>query len=46
MASEGTIWTYCLQEQLLYSGTGPWFYDSATGGYDIGSQQWVTIYQR
>jgi len=44
MASYGSTWTYCLQDQ--YSGsyrTGPWFYD---GGYDSGSQQWVKIYQR
>ena len=44
MAYYGSSWTYCLQDQ--YSGgynTGPWFHD---GNYDVGSQQWVKVYQR
>lgn len=47
MSSEGSSWTYCLQDQ--YSGgyvTGPWFYDGSIGGYDVGSQQWVKVFQR
>jgi hypothetical protein len=47
MAYFGNSWTYCLQDQLSGNyNTGPWFYDSALGGYDTGSQQWVKIYQR
>ena len=50
MASEGTQWTYCLQDQLSGSyNTGPWFYDTAVNpstGYDAGAQAWVQVYQK
>lgn len=50
MASDGSSWTYCLQDQ--FSGTyntGPWFSDTninPSTGYDLNSQQWVKIFQR
>lgn len=43
MSSEGSTWTYCLQDQYSAYGTGPWFFDVV---YDAGSQQWVKIFQR
>lgn len=44
MASFGSTWTYCLQDQYSIGyNTGPWFHDLS---YDVGSQQWVKVYQR
>lgn len=45
MASDGSSWAYCLQDQLSGSyNTGPWFIDSIS--YDTNSQQWIKIFQR
>lgn len=47
MSDYGSSWTFCIQDQFPSNyNTGPWYYNSATGGYDAGSQQWVKIYQR
>lgn len=46
MTYDGKSWTYCLQDQYDGYGTGPWFYNAAQGGYDVGSQNWVKVYQR
>jgi hypothetical protein len=47
MADYGATWTFCIQDQYSQNyNTGPWYYNSATGGYDAGSQRWVKIYQR